>query len=116
MSQLQALHAYKAALRATRIAFNGDAKILTAARLKVREGFEENRNLEDQEKIQESLKSINEVAVFLTRNVVQGEQNDDGRYLLKFHDKIELGSNETIRQNNKANMGSLANAKVTKRT
>lgn len=116
MSQNQALQAYRAALRATRIAFNGDAVVLNSARAKIREGFDTNRALADEQEIQKAVKDLNEVSLFLVKNIVQGEQEKDGRYFLKFHDKTELGSNETIKQNNRANMGSLAGVKVRKCT
>lgn len=116
MSHKQALQAYRAALRATRVAFNGDSVVLNSARNKIREGFEENRSMSDQQEIEKAVTDLNEVAKFLVKNIVQGEQEKDGRYFLKFHDKTELGSNESIKQNNRANMGSLAGVKVKKCT
>lgn len=114
MSQNPALQAYRTALRATRIAFNGDNTVLNSARLRIREGFESNRTLSDGQEIEKAVKDLNEVALFLVKNIVQGEPKEDGRYFLKFHEKTELGSNETIKQDNRANMGSLAGVKVRK--
>lgn len=114
MSKNVALQAYRAALRATRVAFSGDDVVLKAARTKVREGFESNRELSDQAEVDKAVKELNEVAQFLVKNIVQGEQEEDGRYFLKFHEKTELGSNETIKQSNRANMGSLAGVKARK--
>lgn len=114
MSKNLALQAYRTTLRATRIAFNGDEVVLKAARAKVRDGFESNRGLSDQVEIEKAVTELNEVAHFLIKNIVQGEQEKDGRYFLKFHDKTELGSNESIKQNNLANMGSLAGVKARK--
>lgn len=112
MSQNPALQAYRTALRATRIAFNGDSVVLASARQRIREGFETNRSIADQQEIDKAVKDLNEVALFLVRNIVQGQPQEDGRYFLNFHEKTELGSNETIKQSNRANMGSLAGAKV----
>jgi len=114
MSKNLALQAYRNALRATRVAFNGDQVVLHAARTRVREGFESNRALSDEAEITKAVTELNEVARFLVKNIVQGEQEKDGRYFLKFHDKTELGSNESIKQSNRANMGSLAGVKARK--
>lgn len=110
-----ALQAYRAALRATRTAFNGDDVVLGSARAKIREGFELNRNLADQEAVTKAVDDLNEVAKFLVKNIVQGEKQPNDRYYLKFHDKTELGSNETIKQSNTENMGLLAGVKATRR-
>lgn len=107
-----ALLVYRAALRATRVAFNGDAKILTAARLKIREGYDKNRNLTDKEEINKAITDLDEVAKFLVKNIVQAEEKEKNKYFLHFHKDTELGDNDTIKQNNRANMGSLAGAKV----
>lgn len=63
----------------------------------------------------EDIDKLNEVSKFLVQNIVQGEKQGDGKYFLKFHDKTELGDNETIKQNNRVNMGSLAGSKAKKR-
>lgn len=107
-----ALLVYRSALRATRTAFNGDNKMLLASRQKIREGYELNRNLTDKEEINKAVKDLDEVAKFLVKNIVQAEKQENDRYFLKFHKKTELGDNSTIKQNNRANMGSLAGAKV----
>lgn len=107
-----ALLVYRAALRATRVAFNGDSKILTASRLKIREGYDQNRNLTDKEEINKAITDLDEVAKFLVKNIVQAEEKEKDKYFLHFHKDTELGDNATIKQNNRANMGSLAGAKV----
>lgn len=109
-----ALQAYKAALRATKTVFSGDGYMLLLARAKIREGFEEKRGLTDAEEIEKEVTHLNEVAKFLVKNVVQGEKQANDRFHLKFHAKTELGSNETIKQSNRAEMGSLAGVKVRK--
>ncbi|KAJ8145136.1 hypothetical protein OXX80_005178 [Metschnikowia pulcherrima] len=106
--------AYRHALRATRVAFNGDNFMLLNARAKVKEGILENKHLTGAEETEKAVKHLDEVAAFLVKNIVQGEKQKNDRYHLKFHEKTELGSNETIRQNSKVNLGSLAGVKVRK--
>lgn len=105
----RALLAYRAALRAARISFQQDNDVLLAARKQIRDGFEASRNSDNAE---EEIVKMNEISKFLVLNIVQGEKQGDGKYFLKFHDQTELGDNETIKQNHKANMGSLAGAKA----
>lgn len=94
------------------MAFNGDNFVLKSARAKIREGLLSNRDLADKMEVEKKVAELNEVAQFLVKNIVQGEKEEGkDRYLLKIHDKTELGSNETIKQS-KANLGSLAGAKV----
>lgn len=83
-----------------------------ASRMKIREGFNQNKNLTDKEEINKAINDLDEVAKFLVKNIVQAEQQENDRYHLKFHKDTELGDNATIKQNNRANMGSLAGAKV----
>lgn len=109
-----AISAYREALRATAVAFKGDAKVLSAARQRIREGYELNRELADSEKVEKAITELREVAKFLVQNIVQGEQKEDGKYFLKFHSKTELGDNETIKHSKKE-MGSLAGAKARRR-
>lgn len=109
-----ALQAYRAALRATRVAFNGDVVVLNSARAKIREGFDANKTLADKEEAHKKVKELEEVAQFLVKNIVQGVKDEDkDRYFLNFHSQTELGSNETIKQR-KTDLGSLAGAKVRK--
>lgn len=110
----KAIHAYKEALRATRVAFKNDLRVLQAARSEFRRRTEENRSLADQQQIDKAVQEMSDVANFLIKNIVQAEQREKDRYFLHFHDKTELGSNETIKQNNRANMGTLAGVKAKK--
>lgn len=114
-SNNKAIAGYKAALRATRIAFRNDDHVLKSARDKIRAGFEENRHLQNSEKVNEELDKLAEVSKFLVRNIVQAVRQDDSdKYLLNFHDQIELGDNDTIKKNSRVDLGSLAGAKVKK--
>lgn len=109
-----AIQAYRSALRATRVAFRGDSVLMDAARQKIREGFEANRELSKQEETEKAISEINSVAKFLVKNVVQAEKQQSDRYLLKIHDQTELGLNETIKQNNRKDMGSLTGVKISR--
>ncbi|KAK6200515.1 mitochondrial zinc maintenance protein 1, mitochondrial [Scheffersomyces amazonensis] len=114
LSSASAKSAYRNALRATRIAFRQDIPILQGARLQIKQGFEKHRNLDSLDKIEEEITKLNEVSQFLIKNIVQGEKQSDGKYFLNFHEKTELGDNETIKQGGKSNLGSLAGAKGSK--
>lgn len=113
MSRPAALSAFRNALRSTRVAFQNDKEVLLAARNRIKLGFFEEKEA-DQKSAQEKIDHLNSVAKFLVENVVQGQKQEDGQYLLNIHDKTELGDNETIKQK-KSEMGSLAGAKATKR-
>ncbi|CUM64689.1 uncharacterized protein PRCAT00002298001 [Priceomyces carsonii] len=109
-----ALNSYRTALRAAKLAFHGDVPVLSAAKIKIREGFEQNRKLEDEAEIKDAIDKMNEVSKFLVQNIVQGEQQQDGKYFLNFHEKTELGDNESVKESHRAKMGSLAGTKVKK--
>ena len=104
------LSAYRNALRATKVVFRHDLPILTAARTQIKENIRNNSNLKDTTEIVEAVKKLNDVSKFLISNIVQGEKQDDGKYFLNFHEKTELGDNESIKQGKK-NLGSLAGKK-----
>ncbi|KAI9736355.1 MAG: Mitochondrial zinc maintenance protein 1, mitochondrial [Cirrosporium novae-zelandiae] len=73
MAQHQALSAYRAILRSARIAFQGDAPVLLAARAKARESFEQYRSLAPSgDEAKKQIEHANEVADILRRNIVQG--------------------------------------------
>ena len=98
-TRTKALNAYRHGLRATRIAFRNDAEVLLAARAKMRSGMlchpDPKLTTEDQ------IQHLEDVAVFLRRNLVQGKKVDgsstkEPRYHLNIHKDTELGDNETI--------------------
>ncbi|KAL1650234.1 Mitochondrial zinc maintenance protein 1, mitochondrial [Diplodia intermedia] len=94
-----ALAAYRNILRATRLAFQGDVGVLSAARMKARDDFDASRTLDPNgEDAKKALAHANDVAKILRENVVQGQVNDDGRYKLRIHEHTERGDNETIKQ------------------
>lgn len=100
-----ALQAYRNSLKATFLAFKGDAEVLNASRLKIKQGILENKSLQG-DKCEEEINKLQEINKFLSQNLVQGQRQQNGKYYLNFHSGIELGDNETIKQGNK-NMGSL---------
>lgn len=103
----QALNAYRHGLRAARIAFSQDTRLLLAARQKMREGM---RNPENPDlPMEKQIKLMEDVALFLRRNLVQGELVDkaaEGKkptYHLNLHKDSELGDNEEIKKGVKRN-------------
>ncbi|KAJ4335516.1 Mitochondrial zinc maintenance protein 1, mitochondrial [Didymella glomerata] len=94
-----ALVAYRNLLRSARIAFQGDANVLSAARIEVRKNFETNRHLQTgTEEFQKSLAHANEVAKFLRENVVQGQATEGDNYKIRIHEHTERGDNEDIKK------------------
>ncbi|ODV94904.1 hypothetical protein PACTADRAFT_50753 [Pachysolen tannophilus NRRL Y-2460] len=95
-SSAAALKAYRSALRATRIAFDGDISTLTAARNQIRAGM---RAKEYEGKTQEQrIEHLSQVAAFLRKNIVQGKRKDGNRYALNIHKDTELGDNDSIKK------------------
>lgn len=69
--------AYRNLLRAARIAFQGDDRVLTAARQQIRSGFREKASLPSTHpSVTPSVQYANEVAEFLKANVVQGKKEE----------------------------------------
>ncbi|KAK4454738.1 mitochondrial zinc maintenance protein 1, mitochondrial [Podospora aff. communis PSN243] len=96
-----ALQAYRQLWRAANIAFQGDFRVLDAARQQIRQGFREKATLPPSDpQIQPALKHAEEVAHFLRTNLVQGKKEGD-RYVLRIHDDIERGDNDTVKLGNK---------------
>lgn len=92
-----ALNAFRNGLRATRIAFDGDTRMLLASRAKMREGMENPPNPELSK--EEQIKLLEDVAIFLKRNIVQGKkEGDEEKYHLNIHSETELGDNESIKK------------------
>ncbi|MCJ1355290.1 MAG: Mitochondrial zinc maintenance protein 1, mitochondrial [Icmadophila ericetorum] len=110
-----ALAAYRHLLRATRIAFQGDNHILLSARHQARTTFSQNSTLapESPEALTQ-IRHVEEVAVILRRNIVQGEaeaqagggggKDDVGetgderwKFRLRLHEEIERGDNESVK-------------------
>ncbi|KAI1641897.1 uncharacterized protein F4817DRAFT_28327 [Daldinia loculata] len=92
-----ALQAYRGLLRAARIAFQGDERVLTAARASIRESFQVNASLESTDpELPGAIKHAEEVAAILRQNIVQGKK-DGETYKLRIHKDTERGDNDTVK-------------------
>ncbi|KAH3900944.1 Mzm1p SCDLUD_002405 [Saccharomycodes ludwigii] len=106
----QALNAYRNGLRATRIAFGPDKMLLVASRKKMKEGMlnpPKDLNIPKPVTVEKQIKHLNDVALFLRRNIVQGVKKDKDtsgkvRYHLNIHKETELGDNESIKKTKRA--------------
>ncbi|OQD73645.1 hypothetical protein PENDEC_c014G00466 [Penicillium decumbens] len=99
---LSALSAYRQILRATRIAFANDTRVLLAARAEARQKFDENRRAAVDTGMQ--INQALEVASILRHNIVQGsreEGKEDAKWELNIHGEIERGDNDSIKVGNK---------------
>ncbi len=76
-----ALVAYRHLLRAAKLAFEGDARVFTAAREQIRSGFRDKAALAPSDPtVLPSVQHAEEVAAFLRSNVVQGKQQEGTTY------------------------------------
>ncbi|KAK7737348.1 Mitochondrial zinc maintenance protein 1, mitochondrial [Cytospora paraplurivora] len=92
------LQAYRHLLRASRIAFAGDERVLSAARDQIRTGFRQNASLSPSDPaVAPALKHAEDVAEFLKANVVQGRKEGEDRYKLRIHEYTERGDNDTVK-------------------
>ncbi|KAI1658604.1 hypothetical protein F4813DRAFT_388370 [Daldinia decipiens] len=92
-----ALQAYRGLLRAARAAFQGDERVLTAARASIRESFRVNASLESTDpELPGAIKHAEEVAAILRQNIVQGKK-DGEIYKLRIHEDTERGDNDTVK-------------------
>ncbi|KAG7809346.1 hypothetical protein KL921_003343 [Ogataea angusta] len=97
----QALNAYRGALRATSVAFNSDVAMLQAARaqIKAKMVLEVDPDMPDKS-VEDRIKHLNDVSMFLRRNIVQGrkEEDEENKYFLNIHEDTELGDNDDIKK------------------
>lgn len=81
-----ATQAYRHLLRATRIAFAGDERVLSAARDQIRSGFRDKASLAPSDPaVAPALQHAQQVAEFLRSNLVQGRKEADDRYSTSYH-------------------------------
>ncbi|KAI1027600.1 hypothetical protein LB504_011821 [Fusarium proliferatum] len=116
-----ALNAYRHLMRAARIAFQdcsfqwvmltvqftaGDAPILSAAQLQIRNEFRQKASV-DAADASAAIKHAEEVAKVLRQNVVQGQRTEEGKdtFKLRIHEDIERGDNESIKTAGKGTVG-----------
>ncbi|KAJ5640073.1 Mitochondrial zinc maintenance protein 1 [Penicillium longicatenatum] len=93
-----ALSAYRQVLRATRIAFRDDVRVMLASRQEARRNFDQNRRVAVDTGMQ--INHAIEVANILRHNLVQGARedgNEDAKWELRIHDQIERGDNDSIK-------------------
>lgn len=73
------LAAYRNVLRATRIAFQGDERVLSAARQQARAGFRAKANLQPSDPaVGAAIEEAQAVADILRANIVQGRRDGNG--------------------------------------
>ncbi|KAG8160835.1 hypothetical protein KVR01_009099 [Diaporthe batatas] len=95
---MAALQAYRSLLRATRLTFQGDERLLAGARDQIRAGFREKASLSPSDPaVAPAVEHAQQVAALLRENVVQGKNEGDGRYKLRIHEHTERGDNDTIK-------------------
>lgn len=95
---LSALSAYRQVLRATRVAFRDDVRVMIAARQEARRNFDQNRRVGIDTGMQ--INHAVEVANLLRHNLVQGARedgNEAAKWELRIHDEIERGDNDSIK-------------------
>lgn len=95
---LSARSAYRQLLRATRVAFRDDIRVLIASRQEARRNFDSHRRVGVDTPMQ--INHAIEVANLLKHNLVQGVregEKEDANWELRIHDDIERGDNDTIK-------------------
>ncbi|KAJ5726838.1 Mitochondrial zinc maintenance protein 1 [Penicillium malachiteum] len=93
-----ALSAYRQVIRATRVAFRDDVRVMMAARQEARRNFDQNRRVAIDTGMQ--INHAIEVANILRHNLVQGARedgNEAAKWELRIHDEIERGDNDSIK-------------------
>lgn len=86
-----ALQAYRSLLRATRLTFQGDERLLANARDQIRAGFRDKAALSPSDPaVAPAVEHARQVAAMLRENVVQGRDVGDGRYSECFWSRLLL--------------------------
>lgn len=92
MSKREIVSAFKIIHRAAKKAFDGDIKTLTAARLKINEEFK--KNLGENENLESKLKTAEEVAKVLEKQVVQlVKESESENYTLNLRKETHFEDN-----------------------
>ncbi|KAF6810797.1 hypothetical protein CSOJ01_06129 [Colletotrichum sojae] len=92
------LAAYRHLWRAARIAFQGDERVLTAARQQIRQGFRDQAALAPSDpSLGPAIEKAEGIAMFLRRNVVQGKLDESSVFKLRIHKDTERGDNDSIK-------------------
>ncbi|PYH80246.1 LYR motif-containing protein [Aspergillus aculeatinus CBS 121060] len=95
---VSARSAYRQLLRATRVAFHNDLRVMVAARQEARRNFDNHprQGIDTPMQINHAI----EVANILRHNIVQGVRDDgdeNAKWELRIHDEIERGDNDSIK-------------------
>ncbi|KAI9094866.1 hypothetical protein DFS34DRAFT_627487 [Phlyctochytrium arcticum] len=95
----QVLRAYKDLLRAQKKTFEADQPQINNARLYTRQQFLERKDEVDPAEVGKLLKTAQQAAVIIRKNIVQGvkKPNDNETYVLKLDEEKEVNSNDTIK-------------------
>ncbi len=101
-----ALKAYRAALRAMNLTFRGDREVMTAAKTKLKNEMKAAKSKDHPEmNVEERINLLNQVAIYLTKNIVQGvKEKDDNTYMLRFHEKTETNKNTPLTKRRKVTL------------
>ncbi|KAH8429926.1 LYR motif-containing protein [Aspergillus melleus] len=95
---VSARSAYRQLLRATRVAFENDTRVMLAARQEARRNFDDHSRVGIDTPMQ--INHAVEVANILKHNLVQGSRaagDESARWELNIHDNIERGDNDSIK-------------------
>ncbi|KAL0937844.1 uncharacterized protein CTRU02_207576 [Colletotrichum truncatum] len=92
------LAAYRHLLRAARIAFKGDERVLTAAQQQIRQGFRDHATVAPTDpSVGPAIQKAEDIAKILRENIVQGKQDDAQVYKLRIHKDTERGDNDSVK-------------------
>jgi complex III assembly factor LYRM7 len=92
MSKREIVNAFRIVHRAAKKAFDGDIKTLTAAKLKINEEFR--KDLKENEKLEAKLKTAEEVAKILDKQVVQlVKESESDKYKMNLRKETHFDDN-----------------------
>ncbi|QPG76537.1 hypothetical protein FOA43_003926 [Brettanomyces nanus] len=97
-SELRALNAYRSTIRAINLAFGGDLRTQSAAKLRLKTEMKKEQSRDHPEmNVEQRITLLNQIATYLTKNIVQGvKEEGKDRYVLRIHKGTELGDNKDI--------------------
>ncbi|VEU19803.1 DEKNAAC100238 [Brettanomyces naardenensis] len=98
-TRIKALNAYRGALRAIRMAFDGDVRVQSAAKLKLKTEMKQELSEDHPEmNIEQRIDLLNGVSTFIIRNIVQGvREKGQDKFTLRIHKDTEMGDNNDIK-------------------
>lgn len=97
--------AYKESIRAMNFTFSNDIQSLHKSKLILKQTAINPSEMKQKmfkdlpESKEDLIKHLEDMNKILIQNVAQAQQKSKFKYELKMHDKIELGDNETIKEN-----------------